>query len=64
MKSAALGYAAAQCELGTFYQKGLGVPQSFQRSFHYFQQSAEQNDAEAHHNIARHYLRGWGCTQR
>ena len=57
------GYAKAQCELGYFYEKGLGVPQDMKKSFDLNMQAAVQGNAIAQHNVGNKYYKGEGVDK-
>lgn len=57
------GYPLAECQVGYFYLKGLGVCQDFERAFYWTQRSAQHGDRDAQCNLASFYEDGIG-TQR
>ena len=58
-KAALLGDADAQNSLGDAYDKGGGVPQSYDKAF----QSAVQGNSVAQFNLGIFYRDGRGCEQ-
>ncbi len=52
------GYAPAQCELGAMYEKGRGVPQDWDKSFHWYLQAANQGYALAQYHVGNAYYHG------
>ena len=57
------GYPLAECQVGYFYLKGLGVCQDFEQAFYWTQRSAQHGDRDAQCNLASFYEDGIG-TQR
>lgn len=57
------GYPLAECQVGYFYLKGLGVEQNFEQAFYWTQHSAQHGDRDAQCNLASFYEDGVG-TQR
>lgn len=53
----------AQTAMGIKYDKGLGVPQNYNKAFHLFQQAAEQNDPIAQYHLGVKYVNGHGVKQ-
>ena len=62
-KAAKLGNAAAQCNLGYCYDKGLGVSQSYTEAVKWYYKAAEQGNADAQCNLGLFYENGWGISQ-
>ena len=52
------GYPLAECQVGYFYLKGLGVCQDFERAFYWTQRSAQHGDRDAQCNLASFYEDG------
>ncbi len=61
-KSAALGYAKAQAELGSCYAKGLGVPKDPVKAFQNYDLSAKQNHALGQFGLGECYRLGIGVA--
>ncbi len=59
-KSAAQGYANAQCVLGTMYADGDGVERDNAKARSWYLKAAEQGDAEAQGLLGVMYLVGEG----
>jgi TPR repeat protein len=58
------GYARAQTQLASMYEKGRGVPQNWEKSFYWFLQAANQDHAPAQYNIGyAYYLGGRGIAK-
>lgn len=53
----------SQTALGIKYDKGLGVPQSYQKAFKLFRAAAEQNDPIAQYHLGVKYVNGHGVPQ-
>ena len=54
----------SQSCLGTMYDKGLGVEQSFTKAFHWYEKGAvEQHNEAAQYNLGSLYEDGQGCVQ-
>ena len=62
-KSAEQGFAPAQYNLGTMYNKGLGVTQDYKQAIEWYTKSAEQGYADAQLNLGFMYKYGEGVTQ-
>ncbi len=52
------GFAPAQYKLGSMYDKGQGVPQDWEQSFHWYLQAANQGNAIAQFNVGNAYFIG------
>jgi TPR repeat protein len=61
--SANEGYAPAQFYLGLMYQKGLGVKQSDENAFEWFENAAEQGYPASQHNLGLMYSSGRGTKK-
>jgi hypothetical protein len=57
------GNAAAQCELGSAYNEGIGVEQSYEQAIKWYLKSAKQGYAEAQFSLGRLYYMGFGVAQ-
>ncbi len=57
------GYAPAQCELGGMYGKGRGVPQDWDKSFHWSLLAANQGYAAAQYRVGQAYSYGRGVDK-
>jgi TPR repeat protein len=57
------GAADAQFNLGLFYAKGEGVPQSYAEAVKWYSKAAEQGFVRAQHNLGTMYGEGEGVTQ-
>ncbi|MBY0547781.1 MAG: SEL1-like repeat protein [Candidatus Obscuribacterales bacterium] len=62
-KSASLGLAAAQNQIGLMYIEGYGVPRHYREAFRWFRESAESNDAEGNCFLGLMYAHGHGTIQ-
>jgi hypothetical protein len=62
-KAAGLGNAAAQNQIGYFYQAGIGVRQDPKRALRWYQLSASSGCAIAKVNLAIAYLHGLGTPK-
>ena len=56
IRAANSGDKTALYILGQLYENGRGVPQDTQLAFHFFEQAAQQNHAEAQYKVARMYI--------
>ncbi len=52
------GFARAQYNLGSMYDKGQGVPQDWEQSFHWYLQAANQGFAIADFKVGDAYFSG------
>jgi uncharacterized protein len=58
------GYAAAQTNLGVYYQNGEGVPQSYyEDAVLWYRKAAKQGHAAAQNNLAVCYVYGQGVPR-
>lgn len=57
------GHIAAQTTLGINYDKGLGVPQSYEKAVKLFRKAAENNDPIAQYHLGVKYVNGHGVKQ-
>ena len=62
-RSAALGYAAAQCNLGVCYETGEGVEADIARALELYEKAAEQGDPAGQCNLGYLYETGRGVAQ-
>ena len=60
---AGLGYAPAQCNLGTLYREDRGVTRDPAEAAKWFEVAARQGDAQAESNIGYMYNYGEGVAQ-
>jgi TPR repeat protein len=61
-KSAELGYAVAQNDLGVYYAKGLGVPQDYIEAAKWYRKAAENGDPLGQYSMGRCCLEGRGVS--
>jgi len=52
--------SVSQFHLGLLYQNGWGVPQDFSRAAEHYQNAAEEDHAQAVHELAKLYAHGKG----
>ncbi len=57
------GYTPAQLSLGGMYGEGEGVPQDWDKSFHWYLLAAHQGYAAAQDNVGRAYYFGKGVDK-
>ncbi|MEI6987062.1 MAG: tetratricopeptide repeat protein [Rhodospirillaceae bacterium] len=57
------GVPAAQCNLGSLYHFGWGVPQDFAEARGWYRKAANQRYAPAQHNLGVFYHNGQGVAQ-
>jgi TPR repeat protein len=57
------GFAAAQYELGRWYENGIGVPQDYSEAVKWYRLAADQGYADAQLNLGRMYAAGHGMPQ-
>src|SRR5690606_22359369 len=62
-RSADLNNAASQCNLGFFYEHGIGTEKNELEAFRYYLLSASQNHAQGQENTAICYLKGFGVKK-
>lgn len=63
-KSAELGYASGQRNLGGIYASGgEGVTQDYKQTVKWYRKAAEQGDVDAQYNLGQAYGMGQGVTQ-
>jgi len=63
IKSANLGFAAAQYNVGCFYSNGIGVPENKAEAAKWYQLAADQNRPNAQNNLGVLYLNGQGVPE-
>ena len=63
IKLAEKGYAEAQCNLGFFYQNGIGVEKDPKKAFEWMEKSAKQEFKEAECELGRYYKNGIGVEK-
>ena len=61
--SAEQGFVKAQNNLGSMYDRGLGVTQDYAEAVKWFRSAAEQGDANAQKNLGAMYGSGQGVPQ-
>ena len=57
------GYVRAQYQLGYLYEEGLGVPQDWEKSFHWYLKAANQGYAMAQNNVGTAFYLGKGIEK-
>ena len=62
-KSAALGHAEAQYNLGSCFRSGTGAKMDKKKALKYFTQSSEQGNAEAHNTCGIMHYQGEGVER-
>lgn len=62
-RAAYAGQADALYELGTFYEKGKGVPQDYKSAFGFYLMGALKGHMKAQYRVSRLYLAGRGVPQ-
>ncbi|MFA6289323.1 MAG: tetratricopeptide repeat protein [Opitutaceae bacterium] len=62
-KSAEQGDDVAQCNLGSAYASGRGVPKDLVEAVKWYRKAAEQGYAQAQFNFGVVYAKGVGVTQ-
>lgn len=62
-KLAKQGQAEAQRFLGHMYDKGLGVPQDFNKAISWYRKAAEQKDPAAQYHLGLKYANGHGVPE-
>ena len=63
LKSARLGLADAQYEVGLMFANGIGVTKSIEQAVHWVRESAQRGFAAAQYLLATRYEAGEGVTQ-
>ncbi len=54
------GYPLAECQVGYFYLKGLGVEQDLEQAVYWTTRAARHGDWDAQYNLASFYEQGAG----
>ena len=62
-KAAEQGYAMAQCDIGTMYLHGRGVPTDIEKAMVWYTAAAEQGEMHAQLKLGAHYLSGVGVPK-
>ncbi len=62
-KSAKLGFAAAQNELGRCYEHGQGIIQDYKKAVYWYTKAAEQGDSSAQNKLGFCYWSNQGVAQ-
>lgn len=62
-KLAESGQVEAQRYLGQMYDKGLGVPQNFQKAISWYKRAAKQKDPAAQYHLGLKYANGHGVQE-
>lgn len=62
-ESAKRGYASAQCNLGYYYENGLGVAKDLYEAVKWYRKAAEQGSKVAQYNLGLCYEFGRGVTK-
>lgn len=57
------GYPLAECQVGYFYLKGLGVEPDLEKAFYWTQRAAEHGDWDGQYNLASFYKDGVGVER-
>ena len=57
------GYPLAECQVGYFYYRGLGVEKDLEKSRLWTQRAAEHGDRDAQYNLATLYENGEGVEK-
>ena len=57
------GNSRAQSNLGTMFEMGIGVEQSYKRAVKWYAQAAKQGDEYGQYNLGRMYEAGWGVPR-
>lgn len=57
------GYPLAECQVGYFYLKGLGVEQNAEQAFYWTQRAAVHGDWDGQYNLASFYEEGVGVAR-
>ena len=57
------GYPLAECQIGYFYQEGLGVEKDLEKSFCWTRRAAEHGDRDGQFNLGCFYEEGTGTAR-
>lgn len=52
------GYPLAECQVGYFYQEGIGVEKDTEQALYWTKRAAEHGDRDAQFNLAESYANG------
>lgn len=63
MELAEKSYPLAECQVGYFYLKGLGVPKDLEKAFYWTERAAYHGDRDGQYNLAAFYENGVGVEQ-
>lgn len=63
MELAERGYPLAECQIGYFYLKGLGVEKDLSKAFYWTKRAAEHGDWDGQYNLASFYEEGLGTEK-
>lgn len=63
LELAETGYPLAECQVGYFYYRGLGVEKDLTRAFDWTRRSAEHGDRDGQYNLATLYENGEGVEK-
>ena len=63
MELAKKGYPLAECQVGYFYWKGIGVKIDLEQAVYWTKLSAEHGDWDAQYNLGEFYEKGIGVEQ-
>lgn len=56
------GYPLAECQVGYFYLKGLGVCQNYKQAVYWTERAAQHGDWDAQYNLGTFYEQGVGVA--
>ena len=57
------GYPLAECQVGYFYYRGLGVGKDLAKALYWTQRAAEHGDRDGQYNLATLYENGEGVAK-
>lgn len=57
------GYPLAECQVGYFYYRGLGVEKDLAKALYWTQRAAEHGDRDGQYNLATLYENGEGVAK-
>ena len=63
MELAEKGYPLAECQVGYFYYRGLGVEKDLSQAFYWTQRAAEHGDRDGQYNLGTLYENGEGVEK-
>ena len=55
LRLAEKGYPLAECQIGYFYYKGLGIEKDLEKSFYWTERAARHGDRDAQNNLAEFF---------